>query len=215
LKHTWPVACSCGEKVTLKAVGTQRFASTYCHKCGNTIVPVGDEFVHKRLFNRGYAELQAGDYTLAIVFGAMSVESYVAFLYFKWRRIDIMPTTMEPSQADEDSWSEQLRTWGNVPARFDKVCDFLTHETFDSFIKNDGAVAASVALRHPTSTASSSLEQFFQDVLYSKRNKIVHHGIIDYGQQEGTECIEVSRTLLEIFDAMDRKRFAALMASIK
>jgi len=215
MKHSWQIACQCGKVITLEAVGTQRFPSIHCPACGSTIVPIDDELIHMRLFNRGFTELQGGDCTLAIVFGAMAVECYVAYLYLKWKRIDVMPTTMQPSQADEDSWAEQLRKWNNVGARFDKVCDFLTTETFDSFVANNSALAKTICQRHPESSASTSPKQFFQDNLFSKRNKIVHHGKLDYDQPEATACVEAARTLLEVFGEMDRKRYKDLMARLQ
>src|ERR1700687_3386010 len=140
MKHCWPVKCGCGQTINLEAAGTARFPSVHCPKCGNTIVPVGDELVHKRVFNRGYMELQDGDFTLAIVFAAMAVESYVAFLYLKWKRIDFdLSTGNQASETEEELWGEDLRKWNSVGARFDKVCDFLTGQTFDSFLLSNVA----------------------------------------------------------------------------
>src|SRR5216683_4011015 len=195
MKHSWQIRCQCGKTITLQTVGTHRFPSTHCPECGNTIVPIDDDLIHRRLFNRGYMELQGGDCTLAIVFGAMAVECYAAYLYLKWKRIDLMPTN--PSQADEDSRAEQLRTWNSVGGRFDKVCDFLTAQTFDSFVTNHSALMKAIRQRHPESAVSTSPKQFFQNHLFSNRNKIVHHGKIDYGQPEATACIENARTILE------------------
>jgi hypothetical protein len=207
MKSSWPIKCSCGEIVTLKTTGTRRFPSIACPKCGSTLVPFNDDLIHTRLFNRGYLELHDGDYTLPIVFSAMSVECYVAYLYFKWNKIEIGLAGSQPTEADEDSWAEQLRLWNSVGARFDKVCEFLTTDNFESFIKSKNVLAQSIAQRHPDSAGFPSLKQFFQERLFTRRNKIVHHGKIDYGQLEATECVEIARTLLSVFDDMDQERY--------
>jgi len=104
-----------------------------------------------------------------------------------------------------------LRNWNSVAARFDKVCDFLAGETFDSFVGSSEMLKKTIKKRHPESAAATSMKQFFQDHLFHKRNKIVHHGKIDYTQSEATACVESARTLLEIFGEMDRKRYRDLM----
>jgi len=212
MKHTWPISCSCGHRIDLQTVGSGEFPTVRCPKCGSTLAPVGDYLFHLRIFNRGYKELGEGDFTFAIILAAMSVECFVSLLYIKWRRIDFeLAKNKPPSQSDEDSWEEDLKKWNNMGARFDKVCDFLTTETFDGFVANNTA-AQSLFQRHPGLTASSSPKQWFQEELFKKRNRIVHRGEMDYQKPAATTCIDIGRTLLEIFAEMDEIRIARLQA---
>ncbi len=212
MKHTWPVSCSCGHRIDLQTVGSGKFPSVHCPNCGNTIAPIGDDLIHVRIFNRGYEELNDGDYTFAIILAAMSVECFASFLYIKWQRIDFnLANNKSPSQTDEDLWEEDLKKWNNIGARFDKVCDFLTNQTFDGFVANS-PTAQSFCQQHPGLTGSSSPKQWFQDELFKKRNRIVHRGEVDYQEPEATACVYIGRTLLEIFGEMDKTRIAHLSA---
>jgi len=209
MKHSWPVKCGCGQAINLEAAGTKDFPSVQCPKCGNTIVPIADALVHKRIFNRGYMELQDGDFTLAIVFAAMAVECYVAYLYLKWKGIDHGLSGQSVSSAEEDSWADDLRKWNSVGARFDKVCDLLTNQTFDSFL----ASTVEVAQKYPAMQAVPSAKQWFQDELFAKRNLVVHRGAIDFQQQEASACVEIARTLLGVFEKMDGVRYRKTFGS--
>jgi hypothetical protein len=94
---------------------------------------------------------------------------------------------------------------------FDKVCDCLTGRTFDSFLSTNVAVIQ----KHPDIKAVASAKQWFQDELFKKPNRVVHRGVIDYQQQEAATCVELARTLLEVFEQVDKIRYAKLMSRLQ
>jgi hypothetical protein len=215
MKHTWTVSCGCGQRIDLMTSGTEEFPSTHCSKCGSAVITVNSYFVFMRIFNRGYQELHGGDNTLAIVLAAMSVETYVSFLYFKWKRIDFeLDNQKQSSQAEEDTWEEELKNWRSVGARFDRVCQFLTKsKSFDSFVQNHSALTNTLN-QHAGLSGNPSPKQWFQDVLFTKRNQIVHRGKIDYQNPDAQNCVDIARTLLVVFGEMDKVRIATLDARL-
>jgi hypothetical protein len=137
----------------------------------------------------------------------MSVECLIAFLYIKWQELDFeMANLRWPSQVEEDSWDEDLRKWSNVGKKFDKVSEFLTIQTFDDFVLNN-SFSKGVLQLHPGLSGNISPKKWFQDELFKKRNRIVHRGEVDFNQSEAAACVDIGRTLLQIFKEMDDIRY--------
>jgi hypothetical protein len=93
MKSSFPVTCSCGEMFPVNVAGKQFPKDAQCPKCYLTIwlvEPVGN-VVGMAILGRAAAEFQNGDWTLAIVLGAMAVECDLAYLFMKWNRVDQKP----------------------------------------------------------------------------------------------------------------------------
>jgi hypothetical protein len=167
---------------------------------------VDEGLVYVRILNKGHKELQNGEYTLPIILGAMAVESYLSYVFIKWKTIYI-----EASEAtrQEGTWEEELRRKYRLTDRLDMVCEFLTQKRFDVFANDDEVVKKLLDERHPESKSYAPIK-FFEEGLFRKRNRIIHQGKIDSTKTEAFTCYNVASTLTEIIKRMDALRFQRL-----
>src|SRR5258707_11566625 len=136
MKSSFPIRCQCGYEIVLEPVGTDSFKDTSCPNCHSAICVVDNGFVSTRVFNKSFSELHSGDFTVAIIFSAMAVECELARVFVKWKGIDLgLPTDV--TQAHRDLWDAQLRHWTKIIVRLDKVCEFLSNQSFDAFVTNN------------------------------------------------------------------------------
>jgi hypothetical protein len=171
--------------------------------------PLGN-VVGMAILGRAAAELQNGDWTLVIVLGAMAVECDMAYLFMKWKGIELMNTRM-PGDADRHEWEKQWREdVRSVAARLDKVSELLTGQPFDSFLAKNGGLLKPLHAPYPDSTAETSPKKFFIRELFHKRNKIVHFGEINFQQPAAEMGLTLATTLSHILSAMDAQRRLAL-----
>src|SRR3954468_19982119 len=122
MKSSSTVTCSCGQTITLKATGTRVPKEDQCPQCHAVlwfVQPPGN-FAGQLILNRSWTELKNGDWTLAIVLGAMAVECEMARLYLKWNEIDLMPTSTA-TDADQEEWEDRWRKFYAIGVKLDKV----------------------------------------------------------------------------------------------
>lgn len=212
MKFSFPVPCSrCGETFDVNVTGMPVPKDVQCPKCHLTIwlvEPLGN-VVGMVILGRASMELKNGDWTIAIVLGAMAVECELAYLFMKWNRIDLMLIST-PTDADEEEWEKQWRDVRSVAARLDKVSSLLTGQPFDSFLSRNGEVLHGLHAHYPASKKTASPKDFFVKELFHKRNKIVHFGKIDFQQPDAQMCLTLATTLSQILAAMDAQRRSAL-----
>ena|ERR1022692_2686066 len=137
MKSSIVIACHNGHPITVQTTGTQKIGAVSCPECGGSIYvvdPLGN-YVARRILERAWAELKKGDSTLAILLCAVAVECELTGLFFKWKRVDVMDTTM-PTSTDEGVWEEEWRK-KNVSARLNTVSTLLTKKTFDDLVLDD------------------------------------------------------------------------------
>src|SRR5258708_7689937 len=75
MKFSFPVTCGCGESFPVNVSGTQFPKDAQCPKCYSSIwlvEPLGN-VVGMAILGRAATECHNGDWTLAIVLGAMAV----------------------------------------------------------------------------------------------------------------------------------------------
>lgn len=213
MKSLFPIRCKCGQEMVLETAGTDSFKDTSCPHCHSAIWVVDNGFVSTRVLNKSLIELHSGDFTLSIIFCAMAVECELARVFVKWKEIDLgVPTDV--TQADRDSWEEQLRQWAKIVVRLDRVCEFLTGQIFNTFVTNRTKLVKSIQERHPESTKLASLKKFFEEGLFWKRNAIVHLGKIDFELSEAEVCRRIAETLFQIISEMDFTRLQRLEAKL-
>ena len=171
MKFSFPVTCGCGETFPVNVSGTQFPKDAQCPKCHSQIwlvEPLGN-VVGMAILGRAATEFHNGDWTLAIVLGAMAVECDMAYLFMKWNRIDLMTTRM-PNDADDEAWEKQWREEvRSVAARLDKVSGLLTGEPFDSFLSQNSTLLRPVHARYPASGSEPSPKKLFTKELFYKR----------------------------------------------
>ncbi len=217
MKFSFPVTCGCGETFPVHVTGTQFPKDAQCPKCHSAIwlvEPLGN-VVGMAILGRAATELQNGDWTLAIVLGAMAVECDLAYLFMKWNRIDFMSArnlTDADEEACEKQWRDEVRT---VAARLDRVSGLLAGQPFDSFLSQNSRLLQPVHARYPDSKTEPSPKQFFIKELFYKRNKIVHFGKIDFQQPDAEMCLTLATTLSQILAAMDAQRRGAMEAKYR
>lgn len=76
--------CDCGGRYVFYAYGDAEFGAAVCEKCGESrhlIDPLTVSVTTERLLHRSKAELEGGDYSLAIVIAVMAIESFLTRLY--------------------------------------------------------------------------------------------------------------------------------------
>jgi hypothetical protein len=213
MKSAIPVTCHCGQEMTLLVSGTQDPKDAECPACGTTfwfVKPLGN-FLGMRIFNRAWAELGNGDFTLVIVLSAMAVECELARLFIKWSENELMNTGM-PKPADTEALAEQWRKWNSIAVRLDKVSTLLVQEDLDSFLSHNPELLKSIHAKYPGSASCASPKEFFITKFFHKRNRIVHSGEIDFQQPDGEQCFTLAATLFEIMKEMDARRLKALDA---
>jgi hypothetical protein len=214
MKFSFPATCGCGETFPVNVRGTQFPKSAHCPKCHSSIwliEPLGN-VVGMAILGRAATELQSGDWTLAIVLGAMAVECDMAYLFMKWKGIDLM-NTRKPADTDRDEWEKQWREGARtIAARLDKVSGLLAGQPFDSFLAQNGGLLKPIHTQFPASKSEPSPKKVFITELFHKRNKIVHFGEINFPQADAEMCLTLATTLSQVLSAMDAQRRLALDA---
>jgi uncharacterized short protein YbdD (DUF466 family) len=150
------------------------------------------------------------DFTLAIMLGAMAVECELAFMFFKWTRIDMkmkmsnLGADIKITQGHEDAWEKQYRNWFRITEKLDNVSQHLTGLDFDIYTGRT-PLAELMRSNHPESIGKSA-KKFFEEHLFWKRNQIVHSGKVDFAKDEAEQCLALASTIFSIMKAMDRER---------
>jgi uncharacterized OB-fold protein len=206
MKNSLPVVCpSCGKQFPQEISGSQLPEHADCPKCHARIYnisPLGN-FVTSLLMHRAQQELENKDVTLAIILSAVAVEGQMAYLFFKWRKVDNF--TYEITQQWEKDWIE-MRSIGK---RIDELSKFLTEVNFDSFAQQKKALLQS-ALDAAHYDPATSFKDFFQEQFFERRNKIVHYGEIDFQESDGKLSLTLASSLISLLNAMDQQRIAQM-----
>jgi len=153
--------------------------------------------------HRAYQELQNEDVTLAVILSAVAVEGQMAYLFFKWKKIDSF--TFDIAEQWEKDWTEMR----SIAKRMDELSKFLTGISFDSFAQQKKILIAS-ALDEGHYDSATSFRDFFQEQFFERRNKIVHYGEIDFQESDGKLSLTIASSLISLLNAMDQKRIAQM-----
>lgn len=155
------------------------------------------------LMHRAQQELGNKDVTLAIILSAVAVEGQMAYLFFKWRKVDSF--TFDIAEQWEKDWAE-MRSIGK---RMDELSKFLTGISFDSFAQQKKSLLKS-ALDDGHYDPATSFRDFFQEQFFERRNKIVHYGEIDFQESDGLLSLTLASSLIGLLNAMDQRRIAQM-----
>jgi hypothetical protein len=153
--------------------------------------------------HRAQQELENKDVTLAVILSAAAVEGQMAYLFFKWKKVDSFVFKIEKQW--ENVWTE-MRSIAN---RLNKLSEFLTGISFDSFAQKKKALLQS-ALDAGHYDSATSFRDFFQEQFFERRNKIVHYGEIDFQQSDGNLSLTLASSLISLLNAMDQQRIAQM-----
>ena len=204
MNATMPIRCQCGTLVVLEGEAVGLFSDTFCLTCSAAIWPGGDGQVRTRILRRAWRELQSGDFVLSIIFAAVAVECELGRTFAKWKTIESGLIAEHPSGFQENQWVSTFRY--GVKESLNRVCDFLTGQSFDAFVNSQSGLAKSVHERHPASVSAKSLRQFFNNNLFWKRAEIVHRGRTDFASEHAEEAFRSALTLFCIISEMEFNR---------
>ena len=105
----------------------------------------------------------------------------MAWLFFKWKRVDSFSRKTMPQ------WEEDWANMRSIGKRMDELSKFLTGVSFDSFAQQKKA-SLQAALNGAAYNSATSLRDFLQEQFFEKRNRIVHYGEIDFGETDGSNA---------------------------
>lgn len=155
------------------------------------------------LMHRAQQELENKDVTLAIILSAVAVEGQMAYLFFKWKKVDSF--TFDVAKQWEKDWPEMR----SIARRMDELSKFLTGISFDSFAQQKKILLRS-ALDDGHYDSATSFRGFFQEQFFERRNKIVHYGEIDLEESDGRLSLTLASSLISLLNAMDQQRIAQM-----
>jgi hypothetical protein len=209
MKFTINPICSCGRKLTSTAYGDGDFESVVCPDCNMTyhqVEPLSVSPAAERLLLRSNAELEAGDYSLAVVIGAMAVEAFLTSFFMKLKGMDNYALTWSlATPLEEAAWEKEYPRSGGFPKPADFVSNKIAGVPFDEFVvTNQTAKAIMDSLPE---AVGQSAKDFFQVNLFYPRNRIAHWGYVNTTEAEGQRCHELAVAIVSIFREMDRAKY--------
>lgn len=200
---------ACGHSFRLDVSSGNLPDYSECPKCGTRSYnnwPLRN-VVTLLLMERAKQELANGDMTLAILLSAVGTETEIAHLFFKWKGIDSGKFPANQTQEDKRRWQDEWANMRSIGRRLDELSQFLTNRPFDEFARLNMHLLSRALIRYDPAT---SIKVFFQDEFFDRRNEIVHYGKIDFKETDGEHCVLLASALVDLFHAMDMKRFEAL-----
>jgi hypothetical protein len=212
MKFSIDKPCNCGGRFVFSAYGDADFGAAICDKCGESahlMNPLSVSVTAERLLYRSKAELDNGDYSLAIVIAVMAIESFLTRLYLKLKGMDSYLSTFTfPTAAQEADWEKEYPRSGGFSSPIGFVSQRLVGTTFDKFVA-DNATATAIfsGLPNPTATAPTL---YFQSELFNRRNRIAHWGYVNSNQAEAELCHGIAVALVSILREMDRVKYGNL-----
>jgi hypothetical protein len=210
MKFTLEIPCNCGSTVISTAYGESNFKSVVCPGCHTTIhsiEPLSVSPTAERLLLRSAAEQKAGDYSLAVVIGAMAVEAFLTRFFLKLKGMDSYALTSNlPTAKEEEDWEKEYPRSGGFPRPADFVSNQIAGMPFDEFVASN-TVAKATMDDFPEAVGVSA-RQFFQKELFYPRNRIAHWGYVNTTEAEGQRCHKLAVAIVSIFREMDKAKYA-------
>jgi hypothetical protein len=204
--------CNCGGQYVFSAYGDAEFGSAICSKCGNSAhltAPLSVSVTAERLLYRSRTELDSGDYSLSIVVAVMAVESFLTRLFLKLKRMDSYASTFNfPTLAEEEQWEKEYPRSGGFSGPVGFVSKRLAGTGFDKFVVGN-AMANKIFSGLPN-LSHKAPTQYFQDELFSRRNRIAHWGYVNSNQSEAELCHTIAVGLVSILREMDQTKYGNL-----
>ncbi len=212
MKFSIEKPCNCGGRYVFSANGEADFGTAVCDKCAESahlMNPLSVSVTAERLLYRSKAELENGDYSLAIVIAVMAIESFLTRLYMKVKGIDSYVSTFTfPTAAQEADWEKEYPRSGGFSGPVGFVSQRLVGSTFDAFVRANAT--ASVIFSGLPNLAGNTPTQYFQSELFNRRNRIAHWGYVNSNQGEAELCHTIAVALVSILREMDRAKYGSL-----
>ena len=168
--------------------------------CGNQFsYLLGSEItIGTRILERSKYEFKINeDYSLSIVFSAMSFECELSSMYVKWGNIS-------KNKSDQEL-EEFLRKLGNIQDRIQELSKLMFSVSFEKFVQDNSDLYAQIKGGFK-SLCVENLAESFQKKLFWPRNKVLHSGYSDYTSDDAKRCLNIAELGLRIFDKMDKHK---------
>jgi len=160
-----------------------------------------------RLLLRSQRELiDRSDYSMSIILAAMSMESEVSRLFWKWLHIDSLG---RGESMQEQEVEGMLRKFPNIADRISRVARLMYSAGMDAFVAGS-AEFKDLQVRFP-SLRIGCLPQCFQESVFWPRNRIVHFGYSQYTREDAARIHSIANMGLAILKALDYERRKPLM----
>ena len=220
MKFRDKVLCTCGHTISVSTYGDGDWPAVVCPKCQTFCVPweaLSVSPTAERLLHRSKAELEDGDYSLSIVLGTFAVEAFLAGLFLKAKRIDVIKARSiesyrtgfgRPTQEQEEAWKRDFRKERGFTKAADFVSKTVTRMTFDDFVARN-KVATKIMAEFPDSV-NQSAKKYFQLKLFECRNRIAHWGYVDSTKEEAQLCHTLAIVVVSLLREMDKSAYSAL-----
>lgn len=212
MKFAIQKTCNCGGQYVFSVYGDAKFGTATCSNCASSahlIDPFSVSVTAERLLYRSKAELDSGDYSLSIVIAVMAIESFLTRLFLKLKGMDSYASTFSlPTLAQEEQWEKEYPRSGGFSGPIGFVSQRLAGTAFDKFVAGN-AVTKTIFSELPNPSQKAPT-QYFQDELFSRRNRIAHWGYVNSNQSEAELCHMIAVGLVSILREMDRIKYGNL-----
>jgi hypothetical protein len=147
------------------------------------------------------------DFSMSIVFSAMSFECELSRLFGKWTSI---ASNLSGGTAPKDEETEEkLRKMVRIDKRIDAVCRLMSPLGMDEFVSQTSDLKDAIVNRFP-SLRIGTLSQDFQQTVFCPRNRILHFGYTEYTETDAARCYSISNIGLHILSQLDKAKYAAV-----
>ncbi len=153
-----------------------------------------------RILLRAQCELQQQhDYAMTIVLSAVAFEAELSRLHHKWEKIAALLGMTEVTDSVLD---ELLRRYSNIKDKIEHVCKLMHAAGIDDFVAGEIELRQIITGGFP-SLRIGSLAEDFQKGLFWPRNRVLHLGYAEFGEQDAQRCFTRAAVGLQILQKLD------------
>jgi len=158
--------------------------------------------------------MDEGDFTLSIILSALGVECALTQVFLKWKGIESGTSIHTATDEQRELWEKDYlenTNWGKFKKSADFVSMFLTDMAFEAFVtyfynKDEDHVGFLIKAGFPSNLCLTKLDHF-QKEIYSKRNRIMHWGKVDYERSDAEDSLKAAIAMINILKQIDRRRY--------
>ncbi len=195
----------CGATTTAETTGDTPFPDVRCSGCKALIWVLDHARMSHKIFGKATLQLGQGDWSLAIILAAMSVECELAYLYLKWKAIDDDLLPSQTTASHTDAWAKELKKLQKIVRKLDAVSELMTTRKFDEFLSQKVELMSRLQAAQPA--IGKSPAKFFEQRLFWKRNRILHYGFVNHQEPDAKDAVDLGLAQLQILDLMDKFKY--------
>lgn len=167
-----------------------------------------DFTVGYKLLAKSEYELSARrDFSMSIVFAAMSFECELSRLFGKWTNIE--SNLSNGIEIKDEEIEVRLRKMGSIDQRIEAICRLMSPLELNAFVSGTNELRDAIVNRFPSLTIGS-LATDFQQTVFWPRNRILHFGYTEYSEPDAARCYSIASVGLQILSQLDKAKYAAV-----